>query len=104
MLPRLRASSGLATTCRAMSWSGVRRVAALAMALPRIGLQRLGIWFASGRGQMLCFQCPECGFGHHEIGHLVVETEIHCLVCYDEEGRLVRVHCWEEDDQARFRE
>jgi hypothetical protein len=53
---------------------------------------------------MICFQCPECGFGHHEIGHLVVETEIHCLVCYDEEGRLVRVHCWEEDDQARFRE
>ena len=40
---------------------------------------------------MICFQCPECGFGHHEIGHLVVETEIHCLVCYDEEGRLVRV-------------
>ena len=24
----------------------------------------------------LLFQCPECGFGHHEVGHLFGETEI----------------------------
>ena len=48
---------------------------------------------------MFCFQCPECGFGHHEVGHLVAETEVYC------EGRLVSIHCWHEDepDQARFR-
>ena len=41
------------------------------------------------------FHCPECGFGDHEVGHLARETEIHCIVCLEEEhGRLIRVHCW----------
>ena len=54
---------------------------------------------------MFCFQCPECGFGYHEVGHLVAETEVYCVVCLEEEGRLVIIHCWHEDepDQARFR-
>ena len=54
----------------------------------------------------LLFQCPECGFGHHEVGHLVGEAEIHCIVCLEEHGRLITVHCWEAepDDQARLRE
>ena len=55
---------------------------------------------------MLRFQCPECGFGDHEIG-LMADTEIHCVVCLEEEGRLIRLHCWGDEVQpvqARFRE
>ena len=53
---------------------------------------------------MLRFQCPECGMGDHEIG-LLAETDIHCVVCLEEGGRLIRVHCWiEEDAQALLRE
>jgi hypothetical protein len=28
---------------------------------------------------MLRFQCPECGFGDYEVGHLLAENEIYCL-------------------------
>ena len=38
------------------------------------------------------FQCPECGLGDHEVGHMVVEGEVYCIVCMDEQGRLIRVH------------
>jgi hypothetical protein len=36
---------------------------------------------------------------------LVADTEIYCVVCLEEEGRLVSIHFWDEDetDQARFR-
>jgi hypothetical protein len=35
----------------------------------------------------------------------MAETEIHCVVCLEERGRVIRVHCWvEEADQARLRE
>ncbi len=54
---------------------------------------------------MFRFQCPECGFGDHEVGHLVVETQVFCVVCLEEEGRLISIHCWEDEpDQARLRE
>jgi hypothetical protein len=48
-----------------------------------------------------CFQCPECGFGDQEVGHLVAPDEIHCVVCFEEDGRLIRLECWV--DQARLR-
>ena len=52
----------------------------------------------------LRFQCPECGMGDHEIGPMD-ETEIHCIVCLEADGRLISLHCWvEEADQARLRE
>jgi hypothetical protein len=42
--------------------------------------------------------------GDHEVGPMA-ETEIHCVVCLEEHGRVIRVHCWEEEvDQARLRE
>jgi hypothetical protein len=48
---------------------------------------------------MFRFQCPECGFGDHEVGHLVVaETQVYCVVCLEEDGRLVGIHCWEESE------
>jgi hypothetical protein len=54
---------------------------------------------------MFRFQCPECGFGDHEVGHLVAETQVYCVVCLEEEGRLISIHCWEDEpDQARLRE
>ncbi len=49
------------------------------------------------------FHCAECGFGDHEVGHLVGPDELYCLVCLEEEGRLVRLERWEETDQARLR-
>jgi hypothetical protein len=54
---------------------------------------------------MFSFQCRECGFGYQEVGHLVADTEIYCVVCLEEQGRLVSIHSWDEEetDQARFR-
>jgi hypothetical protein len=53
---------------------------------------------------MLRFQCPECGMGDFEIGPMP-EAEIHCVVCLEEQGRLIRLHCWEDEPaQARLRE
>ena len=45
---------------------------------------------------MLRFQCPECDFGDHEVGHLTAEIESYCVVCLEEGGRLIRLHRWEE--------
>ena len=41
------------------------------------------------------FQCPECGIGDHEVGHLVAEPVEYCVVCLDEQGRLIRLECWQ---------
>jgi len=42
--------------------------------------------------------------GDHEVGPMA-ETEIYCIVCLEEHGRAVRLHCWEEEPaQARLRE
>ena len=49
------------------------------------------------------FQCPECGFGDHEVGHLAAPDELYCIVCLEEDGRFVRLECWEDEDQARLR-
>jgi hypothetical protein len=46
---------------------------------------------------MIRFHCPECSYGDREVGHLTRDTEIHCIVCLEEGGRLVRLHCWEEE-------
>jgi hypothetical protein len=55
---------------------------------------------------MLRFQCPECGLGDYEVGHLIAETDIYCVVCLEEKGQQIRVQCWEEGEgsQARLRE
>jgi hypothetical protein len=53
-----------------------------------------------------CFQCTECGFGEYEVGHLTSESEIHCVVCLEEAGRLIHLVQWEEGEkpgQARLR-
>jgi hypothetical protein len=35
----------------------------------------------------------------------MAETEIHCVVCLEEDGRVIRVHYWEEEaDHVRLRE
>ncbi len=41
------------------------------------------------------FQCPECGIGDTEHGHLLTAHEIHCVVCLEEDGRDVRLQRWE---------
>ena len=54
---------------------------------------------------LIRFQCLECGFGDHEVGHLAAEPSEHCLVCLDEQGRLIRLICWQEPPtQARLRD
>ena len=52
------------------------------------------------------FQCPRCGFGSHEVGHLIADDEIFCIVCLEEAAIEVRLQRWDEpgDGQARFRE
>jgi hypothetical protein len=43
------------------------------------------------------FQCRDCGLGDYETGHLVAADEVYCVVCLEEEGRLIRLHSWEEE-------
>ena len=52
---------------------------------------------------MVRFQCPECGYGDREVGHLVTDAETYCIVCLEMDGRQIRVQCWEEGRQARLR-
>ena len=42
------------------------------------------------------FQCPDCGLGDYETGHLVAADEIYCVVCLEEDGRLIGLECWDE--------
>jgi hypothetical protein len=53
------------------------------------------------------FQCPECGFGHVELGWLATDNETHCLVCLEERGVDVRLQRWLDQQpysQARLRD
>ena len=52
------------------------------------------------------FQCPKCGFGSHEVGHLIGDSEVFCIVCLEEASIQVRPQRWEEsgDGKARLRE
>jgi len=54
---------------------------------------------------VLRFQCPECGLGDFEVGHLTDDREVYCVVCAEEAGGLITLQCWEEAEQpqARFR-
>ena len=59
------------------------------------------------RSAMGRFQCPECGFGDYEVAHLIAEAEIYCVVCLEEDGRLIGLERWDEEAeaaQARLRE
>jgi len=44
------------------------------------------------------FQCPECGFGDAEFGHLLAADEVYCMVCLDQANRPVRLHRWTADE------
>jgi hypothetical protein len=52
------------------------------------------------------FQCPRCAFGSYEVGYLVSDDEVFCVVCLEEEGLQIRLQRWEvsTEDQARLRE
>jgi hypothetical protein len=53
------------------------------------------------------FICPECGFGHGELGGLATDDEMYCVVCLEETDRHIVLHRWitvaEPGDQARLR-
>jgi hypothetical protein len=53
------------------------------------------------------FQCPECGMGDFELGHLAEDQKLFCEVCLEEEGRLILLERWPADevipDYALFR-
>ncbi|MBV9653393.1 MAG: hypothetical protein JOZ42_02390 [Acetobacteraceae bacterium] len=40
------------------------------------------------------FVCPECGFGHIEIGVLAADHEVYCIVCLEESDRHIVIHRW----------
>ena len=52
---------------------------------------------------MMRFQCPNCGMGDAELGHMMNEDDVHCILCLQELGRLIKVECWTDADQARLR-
>jgi rubredoxin len=37
------------------------------------------------------FECPVCGFDHHEAKRLAEEDEIYCPLCAGDNGRDVRL-------------
>lgn len=41
-----------------------------------------------------CFQCPECGFGHEELGRLADDQAFLCEVCLEEDRGEVRLDRW----------
>jgi hypothetical protein len=41
--------------------------------------------------------------GDAELGHLMDEDDVYCIICLDELRRLIRVECWTDADQARLR-
>ena len=53
---------------------------------------------------MMRFQCPECGMGDYEVGHLVAEPVEYCDDCLNEQGRLSRLHSRHEPVHARKRD
>jgi hypothetical protein len=55
---------------------------------------------------LIHFQYPECSLGDYEVGHISGDADGYCVVCLEEQGRQIRVECWEEGegDQARLRE
>jgi hypothetical protein len=41
------------------------------------------------------FRCPDCGFSDEELGHLLGDHELYCIVCLEEaDGPLVRLQRW----------
>jgi hypothetical protein len=59
------------------------------------------------QSRVWAFQCPECGFGHTELGWLSTDDEAYCLVCSEDCGANVRLRRWLDEqpqDQARLRE
>jgi hypothetical protein len=55
----------------------------------------------------LCFQCPRCGLGDFEVGHLMrlPADGPFCLVCQEEDDEVVRLQTWDRTkptDQAMF--
>ena len=51
---------------------------------------------------ILRFHCPDCGFNDYEVGHLMAEDQIYCVICLEEEDRLVRLHRWEEEGEGAY--
>jgi hypothetical protein len=54
-----------------------------------------------------CFRCPDCGFGHEELGYLAADHELVCAVCLEDGRGPVRLQRWLPEDTAavyaRFR-
>ena len=40
------------------------------------------------------FICPECGFGHEELGILAADDDLYCVVCLEERDVHVRLSRW----------
>ncbi len=53
---------------------------------------------ASPRVAVWCFHCPECGYGHEDLGHLLEDDEIHCIVCLETERRTTPLRRWLEGE------
>jgi hypothetical protein len=47
------------------------------------------------------FQCPECGMGDFELGHLAVDHQFFCEVCVEEGRGLIRLERWPAEVDAQ---
>lgn len=46
------------------------------------------------------FQCPDCGLGDFELGHLAEDQELFCEVCLEEESRLILLERWPAEEET----
>jgi hypothetical protein len=63
--------------------------------------QDSGIRFFRPRGAFpVCWDlCLDYrGVGDREVGHVVAETEVYCVVCSQEQRRQTRIESWEEGE------
>ena len=51
--------------------------------------------------QLFRFRCPECGISDEELGHLVAHDDAHCMVCFMDDGRIVRLRRWADPEVAK---
>jgi hypothetical protein len=47
------------------------------------------------------FVCPECGVGDEDLELQVTHDDPHCMVCFMDDGRIVRLRRWTAEEPAK---
>ena len=51
---------------------------------------------------LIRLHCPEYSLGDYEVGHLTAEDQIYCVVCLEQNDRLIRLRRWEEEGEGAY--